>query len=552
MRGAMAGRYPATRTLRRAFTRPSHAVASMHTMHRPSRLAGALAGLLAGGAALGIAELLAGLVDGVPSPLNAIGSLVIALQPPGAKQIVADLFGTNDKLLLTLAVLVVALVLSAGLGILARSGRGDEGPDPTRFRMAVAGFIGVGLVAVVASLINPPVNPALAVVSVAIAIVVAWQVLALLLGRAGERAGHGPVAEMPDWSRRRFLGTSLAVGAGAVASGTVGRLLINYRNAAAVPIADVPAPAATVPPVPADARLDVSGISPLVTPNKDFYRIDTQLITPHVDAGTWKLTVTGMVNNELSFTYDDLLAMPLYEQYVTIQCVSNDVGGNLVGNALWRGVRLRDILDRAGVQQGATQIVGRAVDGWTCGFPTAWLTESDREALVAVAMNGEPLPAAHGFPARLIVPGLYGYVSATKWLTNIELTTLEAFDAYWVPLGWSKLGPIKTTSRIDTPRAGSSPQAGVVPVGGVAWAPDRGISKVEVQVDDGAWQPAELATAISDATWVQWVYRWQATAGRHTLRVRATDGDGTLQVATPHDPAPDGATGYHEVTVQVS
>ncbi len=521
-------------------------------MHRPSRLAGAIAGLLAGGAALGVAELLAGLVDGIPSPVNAIGSLVIALQPPGAKQVVADLFGTNDKLVLTLAVLVVALVLSAGLGILARSGRGEEGPNPARFRVAVGGFTAVGVVAVVAALANPPVNPVLAIASMALAVVVAWQVLALLLRRAGERAGRGTVAEMPDWSRRRFLGTSLMVGAGAVASGTLGRLLINYRNAAEVPIADVPAPAATVAPIPANASLDVAGISPLVTPNKDFYRIDTQLITPHVDASNWKLTVTGMVNNELTMTYDELLAMPLYEQYDTIQCVSNEVGGNLVGNALWRGVRLRDVLDKAGVQQGATQIVGRAVDGWTCGFPTAWLTASDREGLIAVAMNGDPLPAAHGFPARLIVPGLYGYVSATKWLTNIELTTLEAFDAYWVPLGWSKLGPIKTASRIDTPRSGSSPNAGTLPVAGVAWAPDRGISKVEVQVDDGAWQTADLATAISDATWVQWVYRWRATSGRHTLRVRATDGDGNLQVATPHDPAPNGATGYHEVSIQVS
>jgi DMSO/TMAO reductase YedYZ molybdopterin-dependent catalytic subunit len=524
----------------------------MIDMHRPSRVAGAIAGLLAGGAALGVAELLAGLVDGIPSPVNAIGSLVIALQPPGAKQLVADLFGTNDKLVLTLAVLVVALILSAGLGILARSGRADEGPSTTRFRMAIGGFVLVGLLAIVAALTNPPVNPALAIGSVVIAVGVAWQVLALLLRRAAVGAARGPVAEMPDWSRRRFIGTSLMVGAGALAGGTLGRLLINYRNAAAVPIAELPAPAATVAPVPSTAEIDVSGISPLVTPNDDFYRIDTKLITPHVDASTWKLTVTGMVNNEVSLTYDQLVAMPLYEQYVTIQCVSNDVGGNLVGNALWQGVRLRDVLDQAGVQEGATQIVGRAFDGWTCGFPTAWLTESDREALIAVAMNGQPLPAAHGFPARLIVPGLYGYVSATKWLTNIELTTLEAFDAYWVPLGWSKLGPIKTASRIDTPRAGSSPAAGVVPVAGVAWAPDRGISKVEVEVDDGTWQPAELATAISDATWVQWVYRWQATAGQHTLRVRATDGDGNVQIATPHDPAPNGATGYHEISVQVS
>jgi hypothetical protein len=244
--------------------------------------------------------------------------------------------------------------------------------------------------------------------------------------------------------------------------------------------------------------------------------------------------------------------MPLHEEYVTIQCVSNEVGGDLVGNALWRGVSLREVLDMAGIQAGATQIVGRAFDGWTGGFPTEWLTSSNREALIAVAMNGETLPPAHGYPARLMVPGLYGYVSATKWLTNIELTTLEAFDGYWVPLGWAKDGPIKTASRIDTPHPGSSVSSGTVPVAGVAWAPDRGVSKVELQVDDGPWQPAELSTPISKRTWVQWLVRWPATSGSHQLRVRATDGTGALQIEQPQDPAPNGATGYHTVAVTVS
>ena len=243
--------------------------------------------------------------------------------------------------------------------------------------------------------------------------------------------------------------------------------------------------------------------------------------------------------------------MPLVEQYVTIACVSNEVGGDLVGNALWRGARLRDVLDRAGVQAGATQVVGRSFDGWTAGFPTAWLDVDDREALVAVAMNGDPLPPEHGYPARLIVPGLFGYVSATKWLTNIELTTLEAFDGYWVPLGWAKEAPILTQSRIDVPGSGASLSAGQQPVAGVAWAPDRGVSKVEVQVDDGAWAAAELSTPISDATWVQWLYRWDAPPGDHTLRVRATDGTGEVQTSTVTEPAPDGARGYHTITARV-
>jgi DMSO/TMAO reductase YedYZ molybdopterin-dependent catalytic subunit len=480
------------------------------------------------------------------------GALVIALQPPGAEQALVGLLGKNDKLVLSLAVLFVALAISAGLGIFARSGRGDQGPSDLRFRLAVGGFGAVALVALVAAFRDPLVDGILAVASLAVSVIVAWQLLSLLLRLATHRAARTPVAEMPDWSRRRFLGTTMGVGAGALAAGLFGRFLLTNRGSAAVAFGDVPAPTETAPPVPTSAELEVPGISPLVTTNNDFYRIDTQLLTPHVDPSTWHLTVTGMVDHELSFTYDELRAMPLHEEYVTIQCVSNEVGGDLVGNALWRGVRLREVLDRAGVHADATQIVGRAFDGWTSGFPTAWLTESDREALIALAMNGDPLPAAHGFPARLIVPGLYGYVSATKWLTNIELTTLEAFDAYWVPLGWSKLGPIKTASRIDTPGSGSSPHAGTVPVAGVAWAPDRGIGKVEVQVDDGGWQTAELATPISDATWVQWVYQWPATSGRHTLRVRATDSTGELQLATPHDPAPNGATGYHQVSVQIS
>ena len=258
-----------------------------------------------------------------------------------------------------------------------------------------------------------------------------------------------------------------------------------------------------------------------------------------------------MVDREYELTFDELLAEPIIEQYVTIACVSNEVGGDLVGNAKWGGVSLKRLLDRAGVRPEATQIVGRAVDGFTVGFPTAHALATSRESLVAVTMNGELLPPEHGFPARLIVPGLYGYVSATKWLTEIELTTLDAFDAYWIPLGWAKQAPILTQSRIDTPRDGASLTSGTVPIAGVAWAPDRGITAVEVQVDDGSWQAAELSTPISDATWVQFVHRWDASPGSHTLRVRATDGDGEVQTSDVTRPAPDGARGQHTIGVNV-
>ena len=261
--------------------------------------------------------------------------------------------------------------------------------------------------------------------------------------------------------------------------------------------------------------------------------------------------MTGLVDRPLEMTYDELLAMPLFEQYVTIACVSNEVGGSLVGNALWRGVRLKELFDRAGVQSEASQVVGRSVDGFTVGFPLGHALADEREPMVALAMNGEALPTRHGFPARLIVPGLFGYVSATKWLAEIELATWDGFDAYWVPLGWSKEGPILTQSRIDTPRNGDRLAAGRVAIAGVAWAPDRGISAVEVQVDDGDWVAAETSTPISDATWVQFVHRWDATDGDHAVRVRATDGNGDVQTDERTPPAPDGARGHHTISVSV-
>jgi DMSO/TMAO reductase YedYZ molybdopterin-dependent catalytic subunit len=513
-------------------------------MARIPRFVSAVAGLVAGGLAIGTWELAAGLVAGIPSPVTAIGSFVIALQPPGAKQVVVDLFGTADKLALNLLVLVVALGLGLGIGLMSRRS----------LRAAQVAFAFVAAFAFAVSLRDPLVNPVGAALVAAAAALVAGTALSVLLRAAMiAQPAAVPTAEMPDWSRRRFLGSSMALGVAAVASGALGRTLLQARanRAASVPVS-IPPAVGTVPPDPASASLDVAGISPAVTPNASFYRIDTKLLTPQLDASTWKLTVTGMVDRELSFSYADLLAMPLHEEYVTIACVSNEVGGNLVGNARWRGVRLQEILDRAGVHPDATQVVGRSFDGWTCGFPTAWLANVKPDALVAVAMNGQPLPPEHGFPARLIVPGLYGYVSATKWLTNIELTTLEAFNAYWVPLGWSKEAPMKTASRIDVPRGNASLDAGTVPVAGVAWAGERGVSKVQLQVDDGPWTDADLSTPLSQATWVQWLVRWQASAGTHRLRVRAVDGTGTIQDETPHEPPPNGATGYHTISVQVS
>ena len=504
----------------------------------PSRTAAALAGIVAGGAALGATELLAGLLAGAPSVVLEIGAFLISLQPPGAKQIVVDLFGTADKLALNVAIVIGALVLAAALGILARYHR----------PWTNAGFSAIAILGLFASLRDPLVDGPLAVVAAALGVGVAYVVIGRLL-RLATPSGE---AQMPDWGRRRFLGTSIGVASAAVVGGGVGRLLLNTRAESAPVAASIPAAVDKVGALPAGAQLAVDGISPLIVPNQSFYRIDTSLLTPRLDVSTWSLSVDGMVDTPFTLNYAQLLAMEMHEEYVTIACVSNEVGGDLVGNALWKGVRLRTLLDRAGVQAGATQIVGHSFDDWTAGFPTAWLDDPKREALVAVAMNGDPLPPEHGFPARLIVPGLYGYVSATKWLTKIGLTTLEAFNGYWVPLGWAKEAPILTQSRIDVPRDGAAVSVGQVAVAGVAWAPDRGITRVEVQVDSVPWAAAELSTPISNSTWVQWLYRWPATAGAHVLSVRATDGTGAVQTADVPRPAPDGARGHHTINVTVN
>jgi DMSO/TMAO reductase YedYZ molybdopterin-dependent catalytic subunit len=304
---------------------------------------------------------------------------------------------------------------------------------------------------------------------------------------------------MPDWDRRRFLQVGGGVAVASIVMGVLGRNLLEARPAGPV-TAGLPEAAGLDVELPAGAELDVEGITPLVVPNDEFYRIDTSLFAPRVDAATWTLTVKGLVDRETTLSYADLAAMPQLEQYVTIACVSNRVGGGLVGNALWSGVDLRSVLDMAGVQPSGEQIVGRSVDGFTVGFPTSWAMDPQRQPMIALGMNGVPLPVDHGYPARLIIPGLYGYVSATKWLSEIELTTWDGFDAYWVPLGWAKEAPILTQSRIDVPRAGSRLTAGSsVPIAGVAWAPDRGVSAVEVSIDGGAWQRAEISVPLSDA-----------------------------------------------------
>jgi DMSO/TMAO reductase YedYZ molybdopterin-dependent catalytic subunit len=316
----------------------------------------------------------------------------------------------------------------------------------------------------------------------------------------------------------------------------------------------VPVPASPAPLLPAGADLSaqVPGLTPLVTANRDFYRIDTAITVPQIRPGAYRLSLTGMFDSPRTYTLADLFGRAdLVERDVTLTCVSNEVGGRLTGTARWTGVPLGAFLRENGVQPGSTQLVCRSVDGMTIGAPTRAALGTEN-AMLAIGMNGEPLPVEHGFPVRMVIPGLYGYVSACKWLTAIEASTFEAFDAYWVQLGWAQQGPIKTGSRIDTPGAGRTLPAGRRPIAGVAWAQGRGISRVEVRVDGGDWQPAQLSPAVDDDIWRQWVLPFDFRPGSHLITVRATDGTGQLQTEQPADPAPDGASGWHAVRVLVN
>lgn len=524
----------------------------------------AFAGAVAVGGALAVGELLAGLVPGVPSPLLAVARFIVDIQPPGAKDLVVSLFGEADKLAFQVFIVLVALAVGAALGRLAPA-------RPDLAAILVAGFAFAGFAACLRDPNNvTALSAGVAAVEAFVGIrLLGWLVrLAAVPGSgtadgaganvvvATGRARHGPglAGRMPDWTRRSLLQTGGAIAVGSLVAGTAGRLLLERQRNPAIPdkVPTVPLPA-TLPPGAdlATADLAAGGLAPIVVPTADFYRIDTAFIPPSVDKATWKLRVWGLVDREIELTYDELVALPVIEQYVTIACVSNTVGGDLVGNAKWTGVELRTVLEMAGVQPAADELVGRSVDGFTAGMPVDWVMDESRVPMIAVAMNDEPLPRNHGYPARLIIPGLYGYVSATKWLTELQLTRFDEFHGYWIPLGWAEKAPILTQSRIDVPRFGTPIRAGSVPVAGVAWAPDRGIERVEVRIDEGAWFPARLSARISRATWVQWLYLWDATPGTHDIEVRAVDGTGDVQTDQRTNPAPDGARGHHRLRVQV-
>ena len=519
----------------------SHARA-MTPLDAPSLRLAALAGVLAAGLTLALAHLVAGLVSPGSAPVVAVGDAFVDVVPAWLKDLAIATFGVNDKTALLVGMGLVLAVLAALAGVLALRNRAAGS----------AAVLALGTLGAVAAATRPDA-PALAVAPSLVGTAAGILALRMLVDRIdGRRAASARPAPTSGADRRSFLTAAVvvtvtaavAVAAGSVAGG------VSRTARAARDLLRLPRPARTAPPVPPGARSTTSGVVDVITPNSEFYRIDTALTVPQVDPSTWELRVSGLVEQEVTLTFEALLAEDLVEAYVTLACVSNPVGGDLIGNALWLGLPVREVLARARPLAGADMVLSRSVDGFTASTPLGVLTD-DRDALLAVGMNGEPLPLAHGFPVRLVVPGLYGYVSATKWVTELRVTRFADEEAYWTQRGWSALGPVKTSSRIEVPRRGTQVDAGPVAVGGTAWAQHTGISDVEVQVDDGPWSAATLGEEISIDTWRQWSWTWDAEPGEHVLRVRASDATGETQTSQAADVIPDGATGWHEVTVDV-
>jgi DMSO/TMAO reductase YedYZ molybdopterin-dependent catalytic subunit len=516
----------------------------MAAMNKTREAAGALAGLLAGAVALGVSELTAAATGARGAPVAAVGETAINLTPVPVKEFAITHFGTHDKLALVTGILVLLAGFAAVIGLLA----------VRRLALGLAGlgtFAAVG-VAAVTSLPGTTVVDVVPTLAGAAAAAVAMFALVRAVRMVWRKPGG--VAEVPTGMDRRRLLMAGVFGSGAavVAAGAagLGSALLG-RSGVSPGQVRLAAPAFRAARVPSGADLRLAGLTPFVTPNASFYRVDTDLALPQLSPQTWTLKIDGMVGRELEISFADLLRMPLTEAGITLVCVSNEVGGTYNGNARWLGVPLAGLLRRAGVRAGADQVLSSAADGMTISTPVETIMDG-RNALLAVGMNGQPLPVAHGFPARMIVPGLYGYVSATKWVTRLTLTTFARQQAYWTQRGYADHAPIKTESRIDVPRPLAQVKAGPVTVAGVAWAPHTGIAAVEVSADDGPWHQARLAASGGIDTWRQWRWDWDASPGLHRLRVRATDTTGATQTPMRTGPVPNGASGWDSTVVTVT
>lgn len=497
-----------------------------------TRLTTLLAGPAAGALGLAAGHLVAAFTTAAASPVLAVGSAVIDRTPTPAKDWAIAHFGTHDKTVLVGSVLVVVLAVSVAIGPLARR----------RWWLGAAAFVALSAVAAACVLTRPTATLADVLPSVAAAVVAVGALALLFRGKQQPEVDAGA-------GRRDVLMLAGVLGAAAVMGETGRRVIAAHDRPEHITL---PRPVSPAPPLPAGLDRQVPGITPFRTSNASFYRVDTRLDVPVVNASDWTLTVDGDVDRPFSIDFAELLAMPMIERDITLTCVSNSVGGPYTGAARWLGVPLKDLLDRAGVRTRADQILSTDVDGMTISTPLALATDG-RDAMIAVGMNGVPLPRAHGFPARLVVPGLYGFISATKWVTRLTLTTYGDRRAYWTRRGWATNAPIKISSRIDTPRPLDRVKAGDVVVGGVAWAQQSGgVAAVEVSIDGGPWQPAQLGPSAGNDYWRQWFWRWPATPGSHRIASRVVDGAGRVQSAVRANPFPGGSSGIEAIDVTVA
>ncbi|TLM82056.1 molybdopterin-dependent oxidoreductase [Pseudarthrobacter sp. NamE5] len=514
----------------------------------------ALAGVVAAAVVLAVAELLGAFFTARATPLIALGSTFIDFTPSWLKDFAIATFGTNDKAALFVGMGLTIAVLACVLGVVAYR----------RWTWGVLGVLFMGAV-IVASVVTRAGVGAMDAIPSVVGTFAGLLVLRLLVARirgvqawpeapASAAVDADPMEDNPrkGASRRRFFAAAGITAAAAGLAATGGRLLGAARSniLQARDALQLPVPARWAPAVPAGVQSPVPGVTPWLTPNGEFYRIDTALSVPEIDVDNWELRLHGMVEEEVRLTFQDLLDAELIESHVTLTCVSNPVGGNLAGNAKWLGLPLREVLKRARPKDGADMVLSTSIDGFSASTPLEVL-QDDRDAMLAIGMNGEPLPLEHGYPVRMVVPGLYGFVSATKWVVDLEVTRFADSKAYWTERGWSERGPIKTMARVDVPKSFAKVPAGTVAVGGTAWAQTRGISKVEVQVDDGEWMEADLSAEASLVTWRQWSFQWEAAPGQHYLKVRATDGTGEVQTDQRADPVPNGASGWQSVMVTV-
>ncbi|WP_215549915.1 molybdopterin-dependent oxidoreductase [Amycolatopsis sp. CA-230715] len=496
----------------------------------------ALLGVVALAAALGAGQLVAAFVGTTASPFLAVANFVIDHSPQPIVKWAERTLETWDKPVLKLGLGVLLVVFAMLAGLFSR-----RKPLPGQLVIGILGAAGIAAVYVRQDL--GPVALLAPVVTLLAGIGVFTRLHSLALRTPSVAGGAGD-----GTTRRQFLVTTGGVAAGAGVAALAGQFIGSANDAeSSRAMVGKLTPAKAAPPIPADADFAKLGTPPFITPNKDFYRIDTALVVPQVRAEDWSLRVHGMVDREVTFDYTEIRNRPLVEQTVTMTCVSNEVGGPYISTANFVGVWLRDLLDEAGVQPGAQQLFATSSDGWTCGSPVEAALDPKRGAMLAIGMNGEPLPLEHGFPARIVIPGLYGYVSGTKWVADLELTTWQARRGYWLDRGWGEQGPIKTMSRIDSPQGFQSLPAGKVTVSGIAWAQTTGIEKVEVRLDNGPWQAAELSTVFNDNTWRMWHLLADVPKGSHTVAVRATDKLGYTQTEQRASTVPDGATGWHTV-----